>query len=329
VPERDRDLSVDRILKRVMQEDVDSAPAASCLDGETIAAWTEGALHGKEASAVEHHVASCSRCRALMAVFVETSPAPAAPESLWRRWRLGWLVPLATAATAAALWVAVPGTDPASLRADSQREVAARASSAPAATPAAPSESFAGQSAAPPAIPLRELSLQKKESEQRARDSGREVLQDAAAEAAIAQRIEVDRQERTLNAAPQGFSAAQRSVASLDIVAPGGSTRWRIIGGQRLERSTSAGAEWQPVTLPITGSIAAIAAPSPAVCWVVGSGGGVYLTTDGTAFSRLPFSESVDLTAVAATDDRTATVSARDGRSWRTADGGMTWTVVR
>jgi hypothetical protein len=183
---------------------------------------------------------------------------------------------------------------------------------------------------------LRELSLQKKESEQRARA---QVPQDAAAEAAIAQRIEADRQERTLNAAPQGFSAAQRSrdprlgtrdsIVPSEIVAPGGSIRWRIIDGRRLERATSAGAEWQPVTLPAAGSITAVAAPSPSVCWVVGSGGGVYLTTNGTTFSRLPFAESVDLSAVTAIDDRTAAVSAPDGRSWRTADGGMTWTVVR
>jgi photosystem II stability/assembly factor-like uncharacterized protein len=175
-------------------------------------------------------------------------------------------------------------------------------------------------------MPLRELSLQKNESEQRGRP---EVLRDAAAEAPIAQRAEADRQERTRNAAPQGFSAAQRSVAPSEIVAPDGSIRWRIAGGQRLERSTSGGAEWQPVTLPATGSIAAVAAPSLAVCWVVGSGGGVYRTTDGATFTRLPFAESADLTAITATDDRTAIVSAPDGRSWRTVDGGMTWTVVR
>ena len=67
----------------------------------------------------------------------------------------------------------------------------------------------------------------------------------------------------------------------LEIVAPGGSIRWRIIDGRRLERATSAGAEWQPVTLPAAGSITAVAAPSPSVCWVVGSGGGVYLRRSG------------------------------------------------
>ena len=61
------------------------------------------------------------------------------------------------------------------------------------------------------------------------------------------------------------------------------------------------------------------------MCWIVGRGGAVYLTTDGTRFMRLPFPEMVDLVAVTATDDRNAIVSAADGRSWQTTDQGRTW----
>jgi len=326
VPEHDRDQAVERILERVMQEDGDSAPAAVCLDGETIAAWTEGALHRNEAAMVERHVAGCPRCRALMAALVETAPAAAVPGSMWRQWRLAWVVPLATAATAAALWIAVPGTRPAGVRDVS--ETAATPAAPAAATPPAPQESFAFQNAAPPEIPLREKSPETRENEQQARDSSAQVRPDAAAETAIARRIEADSRERTRNAAPQGSAASQRLLAASETVAPDGSTRWRIIGGQRLEKST-AGADWQAVALPAAGSIAAAAAPSTMVCWIVGTGGSVYLTIDGTSFARLPFPERVDLDAVTAIDDRTATVSAADGRSWRTSDGGMTWTLIR
>lgn len=109
MPDRDRDQSIEQMLRRVMSDDEPSSQG-SCLDGETFAAWSEGTLRGAEASAVEHHVAGCARCRALMAAFVRTTPAPPVPESIWRRWHLGWVVPLATAATAAALWVALPNS---------------------------------------------------------------------------------------------------------------------------------------------------------------------------------------------------------------------------
>ena len=106
MPVPDRDQSIEQMLRRVMSDAV--PPQGECLDGETIAAWSEGHLRAAEASAVEQHVAGCARCRALMASFVQTTPAQPVAESLWRRWHLGWVVPLATAATAAAIWVALP-----------------------------------------------------------------------------------------------------------------------------------------------------------------------------------------------------------------------------
>ena len=46
-----------------------------------------------------------------MAAFIQTTPPQPVAESLWRRWHLGWVVPLATAATAAAIWVALPDNE--------------------------------------------------------------------------------------------------------------------------------------------------------------------------------------------------------------------------
>lgn len=86
-----------------------SAPTAACIDAETLAAWADGGLPKAEAAAVEVHLADCERCTAMLATFVRTTPeAPAITESLWQRWHLRWLVPIATAATVAALWVLVP-----------------------------------------------------------------------------------------------------------------------------------------------------------------------------------------------------------------------------
>jgi hypothetical protein len=69
-------------------------------------------------------------------------------------------------------------------------------------------------------------------------------------------------------------------------------------------------------------------APSSSVCWIVGRGGAVFLTTDGARFTRLPFPEMVDLVSISATD-QTATVSTADGRSWTTTDQGQTWMTGR
>jgi hypothetical protein len=62
----------------------------------------------REAAAVELHLADCERCTAMLATFVRTTPELPAAESLWRRWHLRWLVPMATASNRAALWVLIP-----------------------------------------------------------------------------------------------------------------------------------------------------------------------------------------------------------------------------
>jgi photosystem II stability/assembly factor-like uncharacterized protein len=101
--------------------------------------------------------------------------------------------------------------------------------------------------------------------------------------------------------------------------------RWRIVNGRQIERSTSAGTTWTAADIASPEALTAGSASSPSVCWIVGRRGGVYLTTDGVRFERLPFPETVDLVSVVALDERTANVSTADGRSWRTLDQGRTW----
>jgi hypothetical protein len=84
------------------------SPSPRCLDGETLAAWSSGSLRASEAATVEQHLSNCERCQSMLATFVRIEPPPAAPESVWRRWHLAWLVPVATAATVTAIWVAIP-----------------------------------------------------------------------------------------------------------------------------------------------------------------------------------------------------------------------------
>ena len=96
-----------------------------CVDAETLAAWADGGLPKTEAAAVELHLSECDRCTAMVATFVRTTPDAPAVESLWTRWNLRWLVPVATAATVAALWVLIPQPAPVPAAiADSRRRAA-------------------------------------------------------------------------------------------------------------------------------------------------------------------------------------------------------------
>ena len=118
----------------------------------------------------------------------------------------------------------------------------------------------------------------------------------------------------------------QLATGILDITVPGSSIRWRVAGGMELLRSADGGATWQKQTIEIVTPIAAGTAPSSTVCWLVGRSGIVLLTTDGATWRRVAFPEAVDLKTVAAPDARSATVTAVDGRTFVTADGGQTWT---
>lgn len=85
------------------------------------------------------------------------------------------------------------------------------------------------------------------------------------------------------------------------------------------------GAAWLPVTIDVTRRLAAGSAPYQDVCWLVGSAGAVYRTTNGTDFTVVRFPEPVDLIAVEATDADRVRVTAVDGRIFTTTDGGLTW----
>lgn len=103
---RDRDEAVDRLLRR-SAAGMDPV-AGACLDAETLAAWADGSLHGDALLRARDHSADCARCQALLATMAQTAPAPQVREPIWARWRFQWLVPAAAAATAIAVYIAVP-----------------------------------------------------------------------------------------------------------------------------------------------------------------------------------------------------------------------------
>jgi hypothetical protein len=128
--------------------------------------------------------------------------------------------------------------------------------------------------------------------------------------------------------APARFMA-QAFVGTREIASPDRRIRWRVGIRGLVQRSTDGGSTWEDLSSGVAFDLTAGAAPSPAVCWVVGRSGTVLLTLDGRTLQHVRFPEEVDLTSVRATDGRTAVVTAADGRAFSTDNGGDSWNAER
>ena len=106
---------------------------------------------------------------------------------------------------------------------------------------------------------------------------------------------------------------------------PEGSTRWRITKPGSVQRSNDAGATWETQATGVSAAITGGAAPSDSVCWLVGKSGVVLQSIDGRSWRLVPFPQAVDLVAISAADERLATVTTIEGRTFTTADAGKTW----
>ena len=307
----------------------------NCLDAETLATWMDGGLQGASRQEVEAHVAACDRCQMLLGAMARTRAAvPAIPEArVSRRW-LAWAVPLAAAATAMAIWVAVPqppNTPPAPLSAPS----ATRAENEPAVAPFAPS---APPPTAAPVAPERKAAPL-------ARRDAATTLEDRQASASDSSVALPGSNEPSSQPVPkQSFekSEAAAGVAESAPVTPAApeperakaadATANRITGRIAALASPAApsiqmlcGQAWTSAPSDVAGQLAGGSSPSPNVCWVVGRSGVVRLSTNRQTWQAIRFPDTTDLSRVQAFDASTAIVTTVDGRSFRTVDGGMTW----
>jgi hypothetical protein len=122
---------------------------------------------------------------------------------------------------------------------------------------------------------------------------------------------------------------ARSGAAGAVIVSSSQASQWRLVPGGTVERSTDGGSTWQAQETGATVTLTGGASPSPSVCWLVGPTGTVLLSTDGRSWRRLAFPEATDLISVLAGDEKFATVTASDGRTFSTRDGGLTWVRTR
>jgi hypothetical protein len=119
-----------------------------------MAAWADGGLPDEALRLVRAHVADCQRCQVLAAVMARVEAAgreAVATESPSRRW-LGWMLPLAAAAGAVVIWIALPRDTTPLEDAASPAAQMAQAPGPPASAPA-PSEAPMGAVGARPAAP--------------------------------------------------------------------------------------------------------------------------------------------------------------------------------
>jgi hypothetical protein len=108
---------MDQALSRGLREKLD-ASGKDCPEASLLAAFYDRALPPAEASRWETHFSACARCQEQLAVLARTEPAlaevrvAAEPSPFRRFWTARWLAPLATAAAALILWVAVRPAPP-------------------------------------------------------------------------------------------------------------------------------------------------------------------------------------------------------------------------
>jgi hypothetical protein len=315
----------DRLLRGALRDRGSAAPSDVCADADTLAAWAEGTMRRPARAAFEAHAADCPRCQALMAAMARTEPPPV-QSAWWRRSPFSWLMPLAAATAVIAIVVDQTRTElvvpaPPSASSVARLESAAAAdvpsggatAAAPAPAPASPQRADAprdalvtsGKSRAHLPAASRSIPDAARKTESRAQD----------ASAAL---------PTSPPASPTAFAAAAVAAPTV-IVSPNRDSQWRIVNSS-IEHTTDGGRTWQAQPLGAGATIRAGAAPAAQVCWLVGAGGVVMLTTDGGTWRRIAFPELVDLAAIAASDAARATVTTATGRSYVTIDGGNTWT---
>ncbi|MFN7985165.1 MAG: YCF48-related protein [Vicinamibacterales bacterium] len=227
---------------------------------------------------------------------LRSAPATAGPATE----RFSAEAPAAAKAKAAEANSAQPANPPVAVLRSAPEQAPAALAAPPPASPAAAADSVAAAAPAPASAP------------------GAATARPAAAPRAAEQRANADA-ARPLAERTEAFTGWTL------VSAPGGTLRWRF-ADTRVERSSDGGTTWQVAAIQPPAAIRAGSAAFARVCWLVGQGGLVLRTVDGDTWQRVPFPESADVTAVAATDANRARVTLADGRTFATTDAGRTWT---
>jgi hypothetical protein len=329
---------------------------ADHFDPERVAALMDGTLTAAERASMEAHAADCDRCLQLMAATARTEPLPSRSRWAWPV-VLRWGVPLLAGATAVALWVNVARAphDALAPRPQAKADVHLRGEPSEVESPSRKALDEARQleprqtlrkdaaGAPPPAAaappPAGAAERDEAKARQVAQPGARQEAQlgqaaatpvpPASASAAAGDAAPPAANERAASVAAPVLSdtyAARRQPTSVLVASPDARQRWRATAGT-IEHSADGGRTWAQQFMVLDTRILAGASPEPNVVWFVGTGGFVVRSGDGTGFEARSFPERVDLVSVRARTGLDADVTTADGRVFRTADGGRTWSM--
>ena len=293
----------------------------NCLDAETLAAWFDGGLSGVALEDVQSHVATCARCQALVGAMGRTRAAVPAPQPERNpRWWLAWAVPTAAAATALVIWITVPRQTNVAVNPSPSVQLQKQEASPQSTLPPAPAQA---ESAAPAAAPATPATPATPARQTRAKgDVAPPAATPQAASDAVQQAPASLNESVSVRPAAAPPAAAERRE---EAERPGAAAGQRQLQARAAFANTLCGPMWPAPPSDVAAQVTAGSSPSTAVCWIVGRAGTVLRSTDQRTWQRLTFPLTVDLTNVTATDAQSASIVTADGRTFSTADGGVTW----
>jgi hypothetical protein len=132
----------------------------------------------------------------------------------------------------------------------------------------------------------------------------------------------------TMASAPALQVQKKDSAEAVQIPSPVAAVLWRVSAAGLIQRSTDAGKTWMVQPSGVVADLLSGSAPSEAICWVVGRNAAILLTTDaGQHWQRIHSPVDAEISGIFAASDQQATVTA-GGQTYRTTDGGQTWSVL-
>jgi len=330
---------MNKALRRSLRDSLEAA-GKDCPDPSILAAYFDRELAAAEAERWEAHFSVCARCQEQLAVLARTEPVVADVQAAeeragWRAfWKLRWLAPLATAAAAAVLWIAIRPAPP--TVAPPEATVASRQAAPATELPSAKTAVEADKDAkVAEAVEAGKANLADKRSVPAKPAAAPAPVQQAARapEAGVAS---AEKKEAEKLAAEAEAAAAHRDRAQAVVVTEAAQDEMKAqrrdeaaAAPAEATRSKMATAELQKAVPPAAAGMMALRAPqgvavSPDgnVLWRFGAKGLIEKSTDaGKTWNRQPSPVTVDLLSGSAPSEKVCWAIGVSGIVLRTLDG--------
>jgi hypothetical protein len=319
----------------------------ACLDAETLAAWADGGLSVTAAAAVELHASSCSRCTAVLAALERSAPAASTTRAWTPARAFRWLAPLMAAATAVAIWIAVPDRPLTRVEPAPAHDLAIQAPETPAREPGTGNlESGAGNAerralSAEPGTANRGTANQNpapstQNVEPQAQFAPSVRVEKPAVEEQLQMRDELKREL----AAPQPLGAAADSAAKAppppaqapaapQAAATSTPSAAALSADAVAEREIGATAQERSAFNSKAMAVASVSPSNSLMHWRVVASAAIERSTDGGRTWTRANAPASSIMAIRAVDGNRAVARTAEGVQFYTTNGGRTWTRVQ